>query len=458
MRRFDAPEALDTRFHEVRAKSALNRVPERSRMPFRVDGQPVSGLLPCVHLLRRGRHAGPHGRRPDPAIADLARRRIYGTVRRGPTGATRTEVLDHWSAVKPAYRVTLEDGTELIASGDHRFLTGRGWKHVDRRRAGAMQRPHLTLNNKLMGTGRVRRRTRATRVTTGADTCAAWSAATAPRLALLRAAGRPAWRRPPLPARADGLRGAPPRAASTSPTSTSRRDGFQFAAATARAREMRAIRTQARAPRRRRSGSSSLARPTVDVAQGLPRRDLRRRGLLRRRRPAHRNTDPTILDWTHVRLRAASASRSSSRTARRTASRTVRSAAGSSERLRFFHLTDPAITRKRTIEGTRAEVRREARASSSIEPLGDRAAALRHHHRHGRLHRQRRRQPQLLRPPDARVPRPQRGARLRAARSSSRSTCPRCCGRSWRGRRGRASTSRWARTPTRTSGSRAATS
>ena len=40
-------------------------------------------------------------------------------------------------------------------------------------------------------------------------------------------------------------------------------------------------------------------------------------------------------------------------------------------------------------------------------------------------------------------------------RSSSRSTCPRCCGSSWRGRRGRASTSRWGRTPTRTSGSRA---
>ena len=27
VRRFDAPEALDTRFYEVRARSALNRVP-----------------------------------------------------------------------------------------------------------------------------------------------------------------------------------------------------------------------------------------------------------------------------------------------------------------------------------------------------------------------------------------------------------------------------------------------
>ena len=41
-----------------------------------------------------------------------------------------TEVLDHWMVRKPAYRVTLENGTELITSGDHRFLSDRGWKHV----------------------------------------------------------------------------------------------------------------------------------------------------------------------------------------------------------------------------------------------------------------------------------------------------------------------------------------
>jgi DNA repair photolyase len=35
VRRFDAPEAMDIRFYEVRAKSALNRVPERSAMPSR---------------------------------------------------------------------------------------------------------------------------------------------------------------------------------------------------------------------------------------------------------------------------------------------------------------------------------------------------------------------------------------------------------------------------------------
>ncbi|MFN2616521.1 MAG: radical SAM protein, partial [Thermoleophilaceae bacterium] len=46
IRTFDAPEALDTRFYEVQAKSVLNRVPERSRMPFRWTINPYRG---CSH-------------------------------------------------------------------------------------------------------------------------------------------------------------------------------------------------------------------------------------------------------------------------------------------------------------------------------------------------------------------------------------------------------------------------
>ena len=33
-----------------------------------------------------------------------------------------TQVLAHWSTVKPAYRLTLADGTQLVSSADHRFL------------------------------------------------------------------------------------------------------------------------------------------------------------------------------------------------------------------------------------------------------------------------------------------------------------------------------------------------
>ena len=46
VRTFDAPEALDISFHEVRAKSALNRVPKSSRMPFRWTINPYRG---CAH-------------------------------------------------------------------------------------------------------------------------------------------------------------------------------------------------------------------------------------------------------------------------------------------------------------------------------------------------------------------------------------------------------------------------
>jgi DNA repair photolyase len=57
VRHFDAPEALDTRFYEVRAKSALNRVPEKSRMPFRWTINPYRGCShACVYCFARPTH------------------------------------------------------------------------------------------------------------------------------------------------------------------------------------------------------------------------------------------------------------------------------------------------------------------------------------------------------------------------------------------------------------------
>jgi hypothetical protein len=46
VRTFEAPEALGIRFHEVEARSALNHVPKRSRMPFRWTINPYRG---CTH-------------------------------------------------------------------------------------------------------------------------------------------------------------------------------------------------------------------------------------------------------------------------------------------------------------------------------------------------------------------------------------------------------------------------
>jgi len=82
---------------------------------------------------------------------------VYGTIRRGHYQRYYpTRVLAHWSTIKRAYRITLEDGTELIASGDHRFLAAkRGWKYVTGNEQGTFRRPHLTTNDKLLGVGQL---------------------------------------------------------------------------------------------------------------------------------------------------------------------------------------------------------------------------------------------------------------------------------------------------------------
>jgi DNA repair photolyase len=155
VRTFDAPEALDTRFYEVRAKSALNKVPNASRMPFRWTINPYRGCAHACLYCIKGTTPILMGDGTTKPLADVRPGDfVYGTVRRGRYRRYWvTEVLDHWSTVKAAYRVVLEDGTELIASGDHRFLTRRGWKHVTGTEQGRLRRSHLTLNDELIGTG-----------------------------------------------------------------------------------------------------------------------------------------------------------------------------------------------------------------------------------------------------------------------------------------------------------------
>jgi DNA repair photolyase len=156
VRTFDTPEFRGMTFYEVRAKSIINRVPEASYVPFRFTINPYRG---CSHACFYCSSGDTPILMADGRTKELADVRvgdeIYGTVRRGNYRRyVKTSVLAHWSTVKPAYRITLEDGTELVSSAEHRFLTNRGWKHVVGSEWGPDTRPHLTTNNKLMGTGR----------------------------------------------------------------------------------------------------------------------------------------------------------------------------------------------------------------------------------------------------------------------------------------------------------------
>ena len=79
---------------------------------------------------------------------------IYGTDRSGRLPRLcRSTVLAHWKTIKDAYRVILDDGTEIVASADHRFLSDRGWKYVAPRRGQIHPRWHLRSGDLLHGVG-----------------------------------------------------------------------------------------------------------------------------------------------------------------------------------------------------------------------------------------------------------------------------------------------------------------
>src|SRR6266511_2658943 len=153
-RTFDTPEFRGIEFIESEAKTVINRVPGNF-LPFNWTINPYRGCShACSYCIKSDIPILMSDGRPKP-IGDVeVGDEIYGTVQ-GPTYRhyVKTRVLANWTTRKLAYRVVLEDGTELIASGDHRFLSDRGWKHVKGSEQGRGRRPHLTLNNKLIGTG-----------------------------------------------------------------------------------------------------------------------------------------------------------------------------------------------------------------------------------------------------------------------------------------------------------------
>ena len=369
VRRFDAPEALDVRFYEVHAKSALNRVPAASRMPFRWTINPYRG---CTHaclycawgetpiLMADGRHKPLRMLR----VGD----EIYGTERRGRYRRyARTTVLAHWSTIKPAYRVMLEDGSELIASGDHRFLTTRGWKHVVGEQHGRGRRPHLTIGSSLLGTGGFAPSPKCSSdyergylcgIVRGDGTLASYT---------YERGGR---RRPALSHRF--------RLALCDPEALDRADRYLFAhgvyttqfvfhAGSDRTRPAHAIRTQAESQCDR---IRELIRWPLNASEewekgflaGIFDAEGSGNGVIR-----IGNGDETILRWIESCM-AAFGFRTILESPAANGYRCVRLSGGLRERLRFLHLVDPASRRKLDIDGM--ALRSDARTGVvSIEPL-----------------------------------------------------------------------------------------
>jgi DNA repair photolyase len=372
VRRFEAPEALDTRFHEVRTKSALNKIPNGARLPFGWTVNPYRG---CSHacaycqwgatpvLMADGRTR----KLEDLHIGDA----IIGTERRGQYRRyVRTQVLDHWSTIKPVWAVELEDGTRLLASGDHRFLTERGWKHVANTARHEPDRPHLTTNNALLGTGRFADPPRH-----GPDYQRGYLCGLIRGDGYLatrtyeRPSGRPWTQHQFRLALTDfeALRRAQRFLEDFQVATTE----FTFQAAAVAYREMRAIRAQSRS--------------NVDAIRDVIRwpttpNNAWRKGFLAGIFDAEgscggasalriANCDGTIVHWTQESLDRFGFDTIVERTENENGLKYVRIRGGLKERLRFFHLADPAITRKRSVEGVALKSDAKTRVSS-VEPLG----------------------------------------------------------------------------------------
>ena len=149
----DVPASIATSVQPERAHTVIttNDSPD---IPFEYSINPYRGCEHGCAYCADGSTPILMGDGRTRALADLrVDDEIYGTTREGGYRRyAKTRVLAHWSSIKPAFRTTLEDGTVLITSGDHRFLTERGWKFVTDAAAGT-QRAHLTSANKLMGVG-----------------------------------------------------------------------------------------------------------------------------------------------------------------------------------------------------------------------------------------------------------------------------------------------------------------
>jgi DNA repair photolyase len=150
----EVPESINTTLEPDRAREVIS-TNDSPDIPFEQSINPYRGCeTACVYCSSGDTPVLMFDGRTRPISELRVGDEIYGTSRlAGRRRYVRSRVLAHWSVIKPAYLTTLEDGTKLVTSADHRFLTNRGWKHVTGTERGRGRRPHLTPSNRLMGTG-----------------------------------------------------------------------------------------------------------------------------------------------------------------------------------------------------------------------------------------------------------------------------------------------------------------
>ncbi len=370
-RTFDTPGFRGMTFYEVQAKSVVNRVPEASRMPFRWTINPYRGCQhACTYCLWGETPILMADGRTKPLAEVRAGDEIYGTVRRGfYSRYTITTVLAHWSTIKPAYRVILEDGTQLVSSGDHRFLTERGWKHVTGTECGPLRRPHLTVNNKLMGVGGFAEPPKETAAYRRGYLCGMIRGDGSVRNLPYQQPGR-------SPRQIYSFR-----LALTDPEGLTRtadylsRVGircreFTFAEESANRRRMTAIRTGRRDEVRTIEWLIGWPTdPSADWRKGFLAGIFDAEGSYSGGILRIPNTNPEIIDWTISSLRSLGFDFFLEQRNRSNGLAYVRLRGGLKETLRFFHTVDPAITRKRSIEDVAIKSDAKLRVVA-VEPLG----------------------------------------------------------------------------------------
>ncbi len=151
----EAPNKIETIVQAEKARSLITR----NNSPDIGFGQSINPYRGCAHGCIYCTKGDTPVLMADGSTRPIAELRIgdaiFGTQRVGRERRyVKTKVLAHWSVIKPAYLVALEDGTTLVSSGDHRFLTESGWRFVTGSLKGGAPRPQLTLNDRLLGPGR----------------------------------------------------------------------------------------------------------------------------------------------------------------------------------------------------------------------------------------------------------------------------------------------------------------